>query len=135
MKKTALFLILCILLGFSACSGDLGKFRDLRDAFVARGESVEGYEVDEIEEIDGVSYFTVRICLNTDDAASVDDLVWFEANALCFDTEEAAEEAYRKNLSTGLGGTCLKNGKILLYWLSGDYFEDLYRDVFENTFA
>lgn len=135
MKKTVLLLILSLLLCLSACNADLGNFQTLHDAFVARGESVEGFEVDEIEEIDGLSYFTVRICLNTEDAASVDDLLWFEANALCFETEEAAEEAYQRNVATGLGGTCLKKGKILLYWLSGDYFEDLYREVFETALA
>ena len=59
--------------------------------------------------------------------------MWFEANILLFETKEEADAAYAENVSSGLGGTCLQKDRILMYWLTGDFFEDLYREVFTNV--
>lgn len=135
MKKLSV-LILAALFLLSACSGGIhGSFLELYDAFIARGEGVEGYEVTEIESYEGMEFFAVRICLNTDDATSVDDFVWFEANVLYFEDIAEAQAAYEDNQSFGLGGTCLQKDNILIYWLTGDYFEDLYKEVFTTVFG
>jgi len=135
MKKAALLFLLCLLLLLPSCSSDRADFEKLHEAFVARGETVQGYEVDDITEFENIAYFTVRVCLNTEDAVTLDDYVWFEANALCFETEEEAVAAYEQNQATGLGGTCIRRGKILLYWLQNDVFEDLYKEVFNSVFG
>ena len=139
MKKSALVLVVLFLFSFSACGilstdGGDGDFTALREAFLERGNGTEGYEVDEIEEYEGLKFFAVRVCLNTDDAVEVDDYVWFEANVSLYATQEEADEAYRVNRETGLGGTCLQKGRILIYWLNNDPFEDLYKEVFYGVF-
>lgn len=139
MKKAALTLVVLFLFTLSACGISPEKdgedrFTALREAFLKRGENVTGYEVDEIEEFDGLKFFAVRVCLNTDDAVSVDDYVWFEANVSLYATQREADEAYGVNQETGLGGKCLQEGRILMYWLNNDPFEDLYKDVFYDVF-
>ena len=118
MKKTALILPLILLLIFSACATGTGNerdFKNLREAYAERGAGVEGFEVDEITEMETYSFFTVRICLNTEDATTVDDFVWFEANVLYFESKEDADAAYRRNTQSGTGGVCDKAGKSLSY--------------------
>ena len=135
MKKTALILPLILLLIFSACATGTGNerdFKNLREAYAERGAGVEGFEVDKITEMETYSFFTVRICLNTEDATTVDDFVWFEANVLYFESKEDADAAYRRNTQSGTGGVCHQKGNILIYWMEGDYFEDLYSEVFFN---
>lgn len=139
MKKSLLLFVLLFLFSFSACGvseTDTGAedLSTLREAFLKRGNSVTGYEVDEIEDFDGLKFFAVRVCLNTDDAVKVDDYVWFEANISLYATQEEADEAYRINQETGLGGKCLQEGRILMYWLNNDPFEDLYKEVFYDVF-
>ena len=134
MKKVCLPIILSLLLLLSACTGgSRNSFIELREAFIARGETVEGYEVTEIEQYDGMEFITVRICLNSDDAASLDDYMWFEANVLFFEDRDEADAAYATNQASGLGGTCLQRDRILIYWLEGDFFGDLYEEVFTNV--
>ncbi|MBQ4324027.1 MAG: hypothetical protein IJC19_08800 [Clostridia bacterium] len=134
MKKLALLIVLMFLFSLAACTGsELQSFTELREAFVARGEGVVGYEVDEIEEYEGVKFFAVRVCLNTDDAVTVDDYIWFEANVMYFEDSAEADAAYQQNQATGLGGTCIRKGNILMYWLTGDEFADLYQEVFTNV--
>ena len=132
MKKISLFLAILLLLSLTGCGKN--DLYALRDAFLKRGENVQGYEVDEIETYEGLKFFAVRVCLNTDDAVVVDDYVWFEANITLYPTQEEADEAYRVNQETGLGGHCLQQGRILMYWLNNDPFEDLYKEVFYSVF-
>lgn len=141
MKRTAAFLAgLLILLTFSACAQQKEKkeketFRQLREAYLARGENVAGFEVDPIQDYEGFQFFCVRVCLNTEDAVTIDDLVFFEAHLFYFPNEEDAAEREEQNKRTGVGGTCLRNGKYILLWNSGDQFEDLYRDVFQQQLS
>ncbi len=137
MKKVTLFLVLILLLSCSACTlqDQRKEYEALYEAFSARGEGVAGYEVTGIEEYDGFDYFCVRVCLNTDDAVTLDDYMWFEADVMRFDAEKDADEAYEKNQQTGLGGTCLRQGNILIYWMEADPFADLYEEVFYSVFG
>ncbi|MBO5248956.1 MAG: hypothetical protein J6B54_06710 [Clostridia bacterium] len=136
MKKISFLLTLLFLLSCVGCSqeNDRRQFEALREAFLERGESVEGYQVSEIASYDGFDFFCVRICLNTDDAATVDDYMWYEAEVMLFSSEAQADEAYRRNEETGVGGTCKQQGKILIYWMSKDPFADLYNEVFQSVF-
>lgn len=136
MKKILPFLIPIFLLSFVACGGgeDKKNFNTLYDAFLSRGNDVEGYEVTEIGTYDGFDFFCVRVCLNTDDAVTVDDYMWFEANVMLYSSQEEADAAYELNLNTGLGGSCLQQGKILIYWMEQDPFADLYKEVFNSVF-
>lgn len=131
MKKLSLFLSLLLFCSCVGCAAgkDRKNFTDLHEAFIKRGEAVEGYEVTEIEEYDGFDYFCVRVCLNTDDAVILDDYMWFEADVMLFSSTEEADAAYENNQQTGLGGTCLRRGNILIYWMQEDPFSDLYREV------
>ena len=137
MKKLSFFLILTLLFSCVACTSqkNRGDYTALYEAFVARGEDVEGYEVTEIEAYDGFDYFCVRVCLNTDDAVTVDDYMWFEADVMLFDSTKQADAAYEENRQTGLGGTCLRKGNILIYWMEKDPFADLYEEVFHSVFG
>lgn len=136
MKKIVFLILFAIVLTlFSACGhNEQQKFEELHQAFVARGNGVTGYEVDEITEFDSFQYFCVRICLNTDDATSVDDYVWFELYAQLFATEEEAQDAYAYNQETGVGGECLTSGRAVIYWLKNDEFADLYKEVFYSVY-
>lgn len=137
MKKILLPLFCFLLLFCVACSSQNSRrdFTDLYEAFLTRGEGVEGYEVTEIETYDGLDYFFVRVCLNTDDAVTIDDMVWFEAQVMLFSSEQEADSAYRENQQTGLGGTCLRQGNVLIYWLEKDPFADLYEEVIHSVFG
>lgn len=137
MKKVSVLLSLLCLLACVACTSQNSRkdYTALYEAFVARGEGVEGYEVTDIEEYDGFEYFCVRVCLNTDDAVVLDDYMWFEADAMLYPSPEEAEAAYTKNQQTGLGGTCMRNGNILIYWMEEDPFADLYKEVFNSVFG
>lgn len=137
MKKLSLPLILVLLLTFVACTSQKSQkdYTALYEAFLARGEGVEGYEVTEIEEEDGFDYFCVKVCLNTDDAMVVDDYMWFEADVMLFDSAKDADAAYEKNQQTGLGGTCLRNGNVLIYWMDEDPFADFYEEVYHSVFG
>ena len=126
----ALFFVLYCTVG--CASSDKSNFEKLHEAFQTRGNEVEGYEVTDIEEYDGFDYFCVRICLNTDDAVKLDDYMWFEADVMLFASTEQADAAYQQNQQTGLGGTCLRRGNILIYWMEQDPFADLYREVIEE---
>ncbi|MBQ1272095.1 MAG: hypothetical protein IIY12_01185 [Clostridia bacterium] len=126
----ALFFTVCCITG--CASSDRRNFEKLHTAFQDRGNNVEGYEVTAIEENDGFDYFCVRVCLNSDDALLLDDYMWFEADVMLFDTTEQADAAYQQNQQTGLGGTCLRRGNILIYWMAQDPFADLYREVIES---
>ncbi len=134
MKRISVFLSLLLLVGLTACSAhsDQKNFEKLHEAYRDRGTSVEGYEVTDVEEFDGLKFFSVRVCLNTDDAVILDDYMWFEANVMLFPDEEQADAAYEQNQQSGLGGTCLRKGNILIYWMAEDPFADLYREVFTN---
>ncbi len=129
----ALFFAVCCTVG--CASSDQRNFETLHKAFQQRGNSVEGYEVTEIEEYEDFDYFCVRVCLNTDDAVTIDDYMWFEADVMLFDSTEQADAAYQQNQQTGLGGTCLRQGNILIYWMEQDPFADLYQQVFEEQFG
>ncbi len=134
MKRVALLLALIFTLLTVGCTDRNQKnFDALYEAYVARGQGVEGYEVTEIVEEDGFDYFCVLVCLNTDDAQTLDDYMWFEAEIMRFDKEKDAEQAYERNAATGLGGTCLKEGNILIFWMENDPFADLYRTVFTEV--
>ncbi|MBO5214466.1 MAG: hypothetical protein J6B86_06825 [Clostridia bacterium] len=137
MKKFLLLIFPVLLLSFAACASgeDQKNFTALHEAYSARGEGVEGYEVTEIETYDGFDFFCVRVCLNTDDAVTVDDYMWYEANVMLFSSREEADAAYEQNQQTGLGGTCLQQGKILIYWMEKDPFTDLYEEVFYSVFG
>lgn len=137
MKKTALLLLLLFLFALSGCgkNGNREDFSALYDAYLARGEGVEGYEVTEIEEYDGMEFFFVRVCLNTDDAVAVDDYMWFEANVMYFSDRKDADAAYAKNQETGLGGVCLQRENLLIYWMENDPFADLYTEVYTKVFG
>ncbi len=137
MKKFLLLILPVLLLSFAACASgeDQKNFTALHEAYSARGEGVEGYEVTEIETYDGFDFFCVRVCLNTDDAVTVDDYMWYEANVMLFSSLEEADAAYEQNQQTGLGGTCLQQGKILIYWMEKDPFTDLYEEVFYSVFG
>lgn len=137
MKKVTLLLFFILMISCTSCTqqGNKDDFTALHGAFQARGEGTEGYEVSEIEEYEEMAFFCVRVCLNTDDALVVDDYVWFEANALYFYSKEEADEAYERNQQTGMGGNCLQNGNILLYWMDNDPFSDLYNEVFSSIFG
>ena len=136
MKRLALIRPLLILLSCSACTlRDERNFTDLYEAFLARGEGVEGYEVTEIEKYDGFDCFCVRVCLNTDDAVTLDDYMWFEAEVMRFHSEDEANSAYETNLQTGVGGTCKRYGTILVYWMTADPFADLYEEVLNSVFG
>ncbi len=134
MKRLTLILTLFFALSLAGCTdGNRKTFDVLYEAFYARGDGVQGYEVTEITEGEGFDYFIVRVCLNTDDAQTLDDYMWFEAEVLRFDAEEDAASAYERNAQTGLGGTCLRDGSVLIYWMEDDPFADLYRDVFNGV--
>jgi hypothetical protein len=137
MKKATLLLLDLLLFTLSGCgkSDNREDFITLYNAFLARGEGVEGYEVTEIEEYDGMEFFFVRVCLNTDDAVSVDDYMWFEANVMYFSDRKDVDTAYAKNQETGLGGVCLQQGNVLIYWMENDPFADLYTDVYTKVFG
>ncbi len=137
MKKILLPLLCILLLSCVACSTQNNRkdFNDLYEAFLARGAGVEGYEVTEIESYDGLDYFCVRVCLNTDDAVTIDDMVWFEAEVMLFSSAQEADSAYNENQKTGLGGTCLRQENILIYWMAKDPFADLYKEVFHSVFG
>ncbi len=137
MRKLSLLLIPLLLICCVACASRQGQqdFDALYEAFLARGEGVEGYEVTTPEKSDGFSYFCVRVCLNTDDAVILDDYMWFEADVMLFQSGKEAEDAYQKNLETGLGGTCLRRGNLLIYWMEEDPFADLYEEVYHSVFG
>lgn len=137
MKKILLLFLPVFLLSFVACSSrkEQKNFTALHEAYLTRGEGIEGYEVTDIESYDGFDYFCVRVCLNTDDAVTVDDYVWFEAEAMLFSSQDEADAAYQQNQQTGLGGTCLRQGNILIYWMENDPFTDLYEEVFYSVFG
>lgn len=137
MRKIIALLISALLLSFSACTqkGNRDDFMALYNAFAVRGEGIRGYEVSEIETYEEMEFFSVRVCLNTDDALVIDDYMWFEANALYFYDGKEAEEAFARNQESGMGGHCLKNGNILLYWMEKDPFSDLYNEVFSSVFG
>lgn len=137
MKKATLLLSLLLIFSCVSCGqrGSREDFSALHKAFLERGKDVGGYEVSEIEAYDTMEFFCVRVCLNTDDAQTVDDFVWFEANVLYFESQEEAQAVYDRNQSTGIGGTCLAEGNVLIYWLSNDPFEDLYKEVFTSVFG
>ncbi len=134
MKRLTLILTLFFALSFVGCTdGNRKTFDALHGAFSARGDGVAGYEVTEITEGDGFDYFIVRVCLNTDDAQTLDDYMWFEAEVMRFDAEEDAVAAYNRNAQTGLGGTCLQDGSVLIFWMEDDPFADLYKEVFTGV--
>lgn len=137
MKKFLLPVLCVLLLSCVACSTQENRenFTDLHEAFRARGEGVEGYGVTEIESYDGLEYFFVRVCLNTDDADSIEDIVWFEAEVMLFSSTKEADSAYDQNQQSGLGGTCLRQGNILIYWMENDPFADLYEEVIHGVFG
>lgn len=137
MKKITLLLALILTLSCVACTaqGNRNDFTSLYEAFVARGVGVSGYEVTEIEEYEGMEFFLVRVCLNEDDALVLDDYMWFEAEAMYFADAKEADAAYQRNQQTGIGGTCLRKGNILLYWMDNDPFGDLYKEVFSSVFG
>ncbi len=137
MRKSILLFLLIPMIFLSACGvkNNHQAFVELHESYIARGEGVTGYEVSEIESYDAMEFFRVCVCLNTEDAQSIDDMVWFEANVTYFESAEEAQAAYEQNIKTGIGGTCLKEGNILIYWLTGDPFEDLYKEVFYGVFG
>ena len=134
MKRLSLLLALIFTICCTAgcASSDQRNFEKLHKAFQERGANVEGYEVTDIEEYDGFDYFCVQVCLNSDDAVTIDDYMWFEAEVMRFYDTEQADAAYQQNQQTGLGGTCLRRGNILIYWMDQDPFADLYREVIES---
>jgi hypothetical protein len=136
MKKISLLLISVLLLSLTACASRKYEedFLALRELFLQRGSGMEGYEVTEIESYDGFDHFCVRISLNAIEDSSTQDAPYYDANVLLFESEEEAEEAYQENQKSGVGGTCLKHERILMYWLEADPFADLYEEVFNLAF-
>lgn len=136
MKKISLLLIPILLLSLTACASRKYQedFLALRELFVQRGNGMEGYEVSEIESYDGFDHFCVRISLSAIEGITSSDSVYYDANVLLFDSTEEADEAYRENQESGVGGTCLQHENILIYWLEADPFADLYEEVFNFAF-
>ncbi len=136
MKKISLLLIPILLLSLTACASRKYQedFLSLRELFVQRGSGMKGYEVSEIASYDGFDHFCVRISLDAIEESSTQDTLYYDANVLLFESEEEAEEAYQENQKSGVGGTCLKHEKILMYWLEADPFADLYEEVFNLAF-
>ena len=136
MKQTnrvwAILLLFPLLFG-TGCASDETTLEQVREAYVQRGAGVDGYEVTEIAEAEGYSYFSVGILISEGDGLREDTMVFTEAHVFRFDSLADADAAKKRNEESGVGGTCVQKGKFLLLWNDNDGFDtfsDLYQEVF-----
>lgn len=131
---TVIALLLCLVALFG-CAQET-TLEQLRDAYIARGAGVDGYEVTEISQGDGYSYFSVGILIHAGTGLPGDADVFTEAHLFRFDQKKDAEAARLRNAETGVGGECEQIGNFVLLWNGNDGFDeftDLYKDVFRKT--
>lgn len=115
-------------------TSDYKAFKDLRKDYAKRVEGVDGVRVTQVEELEDFYYFSVEITVQAESDPSGEAFVVSEASALCFRNEEDAETSYKRYEASQLD-TCMRQGKILIFWRSDDPYQDLYREVFDNAFG
>lgn len=112
---------------------DYKAFKDLRKAYVKRIDGEDGFRVTQVEEFEDFYYFTVEVTVEAESDPMGEPFVVSSATAICFREEESAEKSYEGYQNNPLE-TCMREGKILIFWRSDDPFQDLYQEVFHKEF-